>query len=680
MVSASFVSRLDPFHWLRGPSPSRWLGALSVRSRIILLALIPVAGFIANGASYIAGEREVGDAFERYRRAVLTAETSHSFKEALNQMRITARDFAAAPSDELVGAFERANAVALEKLAIIDESISDDDRLRIAWLYSRLKEVRERFRNVVGEQRIIGFTNDEGLQRKLYDAGVAVERVINEKIGWLGDSDAKKLLVSLLVMRRYEAEQRIQSTSTSYTLFFSEYQNFSNTIGTISGATEQRADIESLVKAYADTFSSWSAMADRLRPNLKIIDLDTQQMMPAADQIIDSVRDSAHHDAVRLSSSQSRTRAIILSVGTAAVLLGLILSWLIGRSITRPIHKLSEAMTRLAQGDTSANIPATHEKHAIGDMARSVLVFRDTTIDREQLAEARNETARSREIRSQAIAATIANFERSVNAVLDRVRGAAGRLEAASGRLNASADAMSSEARTAKDRVMTASANVATAAGSVDELAASIGEIANQAKQSTDVAAQAVAEARRTSATMSELAKAATRIGEVVNLIQSIAGQTNLLALNATIEAARAGEAGRGFAVVASEVKSLAGQTARATEEIAGQIGAIQSATADATQAIAQVNTIIENMSAMAANVASTVGQQNTAVAIIADGVNSASTEARNGADTMSRVATASLEARTTAADVKVMADALALEAEGLDSQVRQFLIEVQAA
>jgi methyl-accepting chemotaxis protein len=680
MVSASLASGPNPLKWLRSSRPSRWLGALSIRARLILLAMIPVAGFIANGASYIAGEREVGDAFDRYRRTVLTAEASHSFKEAINQMRITARDFAANPSDELVSAFEKANSLALEKIAVINESVDDNERLRIAWLSGRLKEVSNRFRDVVNEQRTIGFTDSEGLQRKLYDTGVAVERVINDKIDWLGDADAKKLLVSLLVMRRYEAEQRIQSTSTSYSQFFSEYRNFSDTMGKISGTVAQRADIENRVKAYADTFSSWSAMADKLRPNLKIIDLDTQELMPAADQIIDSARDRAQHDAEQLAASQHRTRAIILSVGTAAVLLGLILSWLIGRSITRPLHGLTAAMMRLAQGDTSAHIPATRERHAIGDMARTVLVFRDTTIEREHLAEASNETARARDIRSQTIAAKIADFERSVNAVLDKVRGAAGRLESASGHLNASADAVSAEARTAEDRVMTASNNVSTAAGSVDELAASIGEIANQAQKSTDVAAQAVAEARRTSATMSELAKAATRIGEVINLIQSIAGQTNLLALNATIEAARAGDAGRGFAVVASEVKSLAGQTARATEDIACQIGAIQSATADATQAIAQVNGIIEHMSAMAASVATTVGQQNSAVAIIAGGVNSASTEAHNGAHAMSRVAAASLEARATAADVKVLADALALEAEGLDSQIRQFLIEVQAA
>ncbi|MGE3986753.1 methyl-accepting chemotaxis protein [Pseudorhodoplanes sp.] len=653
---------------------------MSVRTRILLIALIPVLGFLANGIAFMSGERQVADAFDRYRHADAMADASHRLKEAIGQMRIAARDFAVGPNDELIAAFESANAVALEKFASIEREIDKSQRARIAPIADRLKETASRFADVVRDQRQLGFSEADGLRRQLHDTGTSVERVINQGIDWLGDADAKKLLVSLLLMRRFEAEQRLQSNSMSHSLFFFEYEHFKKTMESVQATAEQRADIESRVKAFADTFSAWSATADKVRPNLKVIDLDTQQLAPAADEIIAAASEGAARAAEQLAASQSRTWTIILSVGCAAVGLGLALSLLIGWSITRPLQGLRDAMARLANGDTAAVIPGTGARDEIGNMARTVIVFRDTTLERERLAAAQSETAKTREIRGQTIAATIAGFERSVDDALGRVRGAAHRLESASSRLNASADDMSAEAGTAEERVLAASGNVTAAAGSIEELAASIGAIAGQAQQSTQVAGRAVSEARRTSATMTELASAATRIGEVISVISSIAAQTNLLALNATIEAARAGEAGRGFAVVASEVKSLAGQTARATEEIAGQIGSIQSAAADAAQAITQVNRIIEDMSAIAANVAATVEQQNSAVAIIAEGVSNASGEARNGAAAMSRVSTATIAARATAADVKALADTLALEAEGLDSQVRQFLITVQAA
>ena len=441
-----------------------------------------------------------------------------------------------------------------------------------------------------------------------------------------------------------------------------------------------RKQLNDQIRAYVDSVAEWVASVEKVGPLMAAIDTDTAVMVPVADSLMENARQRAGAAAVVLSSSQKRTRHFIIWVGCAAVLIGLGFSWWIGRSITRPLNGLAGVMTRLAAGDTAAQIPETGAKDELGAMERTVAVFRNTMIERARLATSEAKSNQQREQRGEVISATITRFEMSVDQALAKVREAAKRLESTSAKLNGAADEVTAEARTAGERVGIASGNVTAAASSVEELAASIGEIAEQATRSTEVASRAVKEARRTARTMSDLGNAATHIGEVVGLIQAIAGQTNLLALNATIEAARAGEAGKGFAVVASEVKSLAGQTAKATEEIAGQVGAIQSAVADAAQAIEQVNGIIEEISAISSTVAITVEEQNRAVASIAEGVNRASLEARNGSDAMSRVAGASHDARSTAADVKALADTLSVEAESLNGQVRQFLDDVQAA
>ncbi len=661
-------------------SVTRMMSGITVRTRIIILAIIPLFGFLANGTAFTTGQRDVEDAFASAERANTLAESSQNLKNALGSMRILVRDFAMQPRDELIRGFEDLLKTSIDNLVRIESDTSAEMRPNIQGLRQSLTGAKDRFDHLVGAQRTLGYSDDEGLRQRMRLAAFAVERLINEDMAWLTKADAQHLLVSLLVMRRSESDFRVARTSLAQTEFMGGVAAFNQTLNGIIAAEIMKEGLAQQVKTYADTFAEWITSTNTVRADLIALDLDVRQMMPVTDDVIAAARVNAAAASSALNRSQLRTRNIIIAVGFAAVLIGLGFSWLIGRSINRPLNGLAGAMRQLATGDTGATIPATRASDEIGVMARTVIVFRDSMIEREKLSAEQIAAAHARESRADAIAATIGSFRLSVQQALGKLRGAAVQLEGSATKLNGAADDVSAEAKSAQRSAIAASQNVTAAASSVEELAASIGEIASQAAKSTEVAGRAVSEAQRTAQTMTDLGSAATRIGEVIGLIQAIAAQTNLLALNATIEAARAGEAGRGFAVVASEVKSLAGQTAKATEEIAEQIGAIQSAAADSAQAIQQVNTIISAMSEIASTVSVTVEEQNAAVSTIADGVNRASMEAQGGAEAMSRVAGSSDDARTTAGDVKALADALAIEAENLESEVQRFLADVQAA
>jgi len=211
-------------------------------------------------------------------------------------------------------------------------------------------------------------------------------------------------------------------------------------------------------------------------------------------------------------------------------------------------------------------------------------------------------------------------------------------------------------------------------------MASSITEISRQVQESARIAGDAVGQARTTTERVSELSKAATRIGDVVELINTIAGQTNLLALNATIEAARAGEAGRGFAVVASEVKALAEQTAKATGEIGQQINGIQAATNDSVNAIKDISGTIEKLSEISSTIAAAVEEQGAATQEISRNVQQAAQGTQQVSSNITDVQRGATETGSASSQVLSAAKSLSGDSGRLKAEVSKFLTSVRAA
>ena len=227
------------------------------------------------------------------------------------------------------------------------------------------------------------------------------------------------------------------------------------------------------------------------------------------------------------------------------------------------------AMRALAGGDKTVEIPGVGRKDEVGQMADTVAVFKNNMIEADRLREETERLKVAAEAdRKTGMLRLADTFEAGIKGVVNSVASQATEMQSSAQAMTHTAEQATQQATAVAASVEEASANVQTVASSAEELSASVREIGQQVEHSSKIAGQAVIEADKTNTTVEGLAKTAQRIGDVVQLIETIAGQTNLLALNATIEAARAGDAGKGFAVVASEVKSLANQTAKATEEI----------------------------------------------------------------------------------------------------------------
>ncbi|MBX9648281.1 MAG: methyl-accepting chemotaxis protein [Xanthobacteraceae bacterium] len=406
---------------------------------------------------------------------------------------------------------------------------------------------------------------------------------------------------------------------------------------------------------------------------------DAAELMEATTENAQKNSTAGRAEVMTETAQANRINLIMAFVVVISLVVSVAFSFL---GIARPMTLLNSALGEMAGGKLDVVIPGAGRGDEIGDLAKTVVVIGENA---EQKARDEAET----KVKQDQIAAKqrkadmiklADDFEGAVGEIVETVSSASTELEASAGTLTSTAERAQELTTMVAAASEEASTNVQSVASATEELSSSVNEISRQVQESARMASDAVGQARVTNDRVSELSKAASRIGDVVELINTIAGQTNLLALNATIEAARAGEAGRGFAVVASEVKALAEQTAKATGDISHQISGIQAATQDSVTAIKEISGTIEKLSEISSTIAAAVEEQGAATQEISRNVQQAAHGTQQVSANITDVQRGASETGSASTQVLAAAQSLSGDSNRLKLEVGKFLNSVRAA
>ena len=511
-------------------------------------------------------------------------------------------------------------------------------------------------------------------------------------------SDAERLMnpmrlaavvdaVRITVMRYGTTLSTADADDAKLALSYAELA-IADTEAEMAGSGPADAKLKSLVAALKAGMTADAAALDeviKVAGDLRARQADLTKASAAIDAQVNRINQTLGtvraEQGGKTAASVQQTQQTVIFSAAGALVLGTVLAWLIGASVSGPIRSMTDRMQSLAAGELDEAIPGGESRDEIGRMARAVEVFRENALAvRRMQGEATEQRQATEADRARMMAELAGRFEQGMQGVITGVGGRAAEMGRSAEELARVAERGRGLAEAVATRAEQASMNVQTVASATQELAASIREISSQVQRSVTVSSRATDETQRTSQLIHGLSSAAEKIGTIIQLIQAIASQTNLLALNATIEAARAGDAGKGFAIVASEVKNLASQTAQATEQIASQIAAIQNVTGETVAAITQFGATVKEMADIATAIAAAVEEQGAATGDIARNVEQAASGTAAVTREIGDVRAVAGETDAGAEAALAAAAALQQQAVSLKSNVDDFLHTIRSA
>lgn len=661
-----------------------FLSRMKLVYQISLLSIVALAIFAIVGATQFIADQQRKSAQVTAKAAtadqLIVDEVSREFLNA----RRHEKDFILRRDMSYVGAHSatidnvRSGLDALAGREELGDLLGQVDQARVS-----IESYVSEFATVVDLQSKVGLDQDSGLLGEMRSAASEVEAALGEVAkleAMLGLTATKDLSIAVLQMRRDEKDflnRRDPAYVDSVEATSKQFASALQKAGSIQD--DKKAQLAKLMDSYLADFKALADATLAREDSLARLG----EYYAAAEPVLETL--SVEIGRVSLAMQQraediAQTGVkVTFAIFVAGALILILMSVILARAIVGAITGLTAKMAKLAANDFEVKLDEANRKDEIGEMGRSVVVFRENGLERQKLEAKQREVDEKQRQRIELQERHIREFDNDVVEMMSEVGTAVQQLHSVSEVLRRSASTADNQSTTVSAGSEEASSNVQLVATAATELSASIHEIAGQVGDTSQMAISASERAQSTNDEIQGLNAAAVRIGEVIGLINDIAGQTNLLALNATIEAARAGEAGKGFAVVASEVKNLANQTAKATEDITSQINDIQEATQSAVGAIDEIVKMITEISERASTVAAAVEQQTVATSEISQNVEQAASATSDISNAMQGVSTAVAETSEAATDVRGSADNLGRQSDNLSERIDRFLEEMRA-